>query len=166
MKTIDYIDYNGQGKWSKDAIQQRYAEYCRQMHQQPKTDLTPLTCAGHVYPVMFKVIDGIKASDPACAAIGVDFIQEDTLFPFGRILKSNTARAPRQGALLTDGQKERIRRRVVSILITGTVPREFREYAKLLKKIGLGQYRTDLEQRVDRANPYVMRWYVYLKDVP
>jgi hypothetical protein len=88
-----------------------------------------------VYPVMEKVIEGIEAGDLACVRLGIEFIEEDAKFTFGKILKSNTARALRR-ASLSDEQRQRIRRRVLGMLRAGHVPHEFREYARLVKKIG------------------------------
>ena len=52
-----------------------------------------------VYPVMDAVIEGIERGDKASIAIGIDFVEEDARFPFGKTLKSNTARALRQAPL-------------------------------------------------------------------
>jgi hypothetical protein len=75
---------------------------------------------------MWKVIEGIEKGDLACAQIGVEFIEESASFAFGKILKSNTARALRR-APLTSEQKERIRRRVAEMLCAGYLPREYRQ---------------------------------------
>jgi hypothetical protein len=48
---------------------------------------------------MDAVVEGIRAGDPACSTIGVEFIEEDGKFPFGANLKSRTARALRQASL-------------------------------------------------------------------
>jgi hypothetical protein len=110
---------------------------------------------------MDRVIEGIERGDVACRSIGIEFIEQDRKFPFGKILKSNTARALRRTEL-TSEQKERIRRRLVSMLLSENVPHEYKEYAKLLKKIGLGSYREEVEERVNRSNQYVMRYFQYL----
>lgn len=136
---MEVIDYNGEGRWTRAAILERYARFAADAGVAP-LDLSPMEHAERgrhwVYPVMEKVIGGIEAGDPACIRLGIEFIEEDAKFPFGKILKSNTARALRR-APLTDEQKQRIRRRVLSMLRAGNVPPEFREYAKLVKKIGL-----------------------------
>jgi len=178
-------DFNGDGKWSRDAILQRYSEYCKELGI-PEMDLSPAEHEGTtwgrgpgagepwvlgpqptrwVYPVMTKVIDGIKLGDEACKMIGIEFIEEDQRFTFGILLKSKTARMLRQ-TTLSEEQKARVRKRVIEMLLAGHVWREFREYAKLLKKIGVGEYRDELEAGVDRDNPYVMRFYRYLLDLP
>src|SRR5439155_19574911 len=117
----------------------RYAAYAAELGIAPR-DVAPEEHSERgrhwVYPVMTKVIEGIEAGDPACVRLGIEFIEEDAKFPFGKILKSNTARALRR-ASLSDEQNQRIRRRVLSMLRAGNVPHEFRAYAKLVKKIGL-----------------------------
>jgi hypothetical protein len=135
---MDVIDYNGEGRWSRVAILERYARYAAETGVVPR-DLSPSEHSERgrhwVYPVMEKVIGGIEAADPACVRLGIEFIEEDAPFPFGRVLKSNTARALRR-APLTDAQRHRIRERVFQMLRAGRVPHEFREYAKLVRKIG------------------------------
>jgi hypothetical protein len=112
---------------------------------------------------MDRIIEGIESGDPACAELGVEFIEQDGSFAFGRILKSNVARALRR-ASLTDGQKERIRKRVVEMLGAGYLPREYRQYAKLARKIGLGSWLSQVEGQANMANPWVARYYNYFKE--
>lgn len=164
---MEVRDYNGEGKWSKDEIIRRYFQYCRELNVPNPIDLSP---AEHIegevkwiYPVMDNVISGIERGDVACRRIGIEFIEEDSKFAFGRILKSNTARALRRSELTTD-EIDRIRQRLVKMLIEGEVPHEYKQYAKLLKKIGIGDYWNEVEARINRSNGYVMKYYDYLKD--
>jgi hypothetical protein len=158
------IDYNGNGFWSVDAVLARYAAYARRFAVSAPRDLTPLVQSSDegrwIYPVMDRVIAGIEQGDPACAEIGVEFIEESGSFAFGRILKSNTARALRR-TTLTDQQKERIRKRVVEMLETSYLPREFRQYAKLVRKIGLGDWLPRVKEQAEIAVPWVQRYYTY-----
>jgi hypothetical protein len=112
---------------------------------------------------MDRVIEGIESGDLACAEIGVEFIEEDASFAFGRILKSNTARALRR-IPLTDELKDRIRRRVVAMLESSYLPREFRQYAKLARKIGLGEWMTEIKGRAPLEKPWVRRYYRYFEE--
>jgi hypothetical protein len=64
---------------------------------------------------MEAVIEGIERGDTASIALGLDFIEEDAHFPFGKTLKSNTARALRR-ASLTAEQVLRVRKRVTNLL--------------------------------------------------
>lgn len=151
--TMTVIDYNGVGAWSRDALLTRYAEYIRRFQVSSPIDISPNehTEGGRrwIYPVMERVIEGIERQDRACIEIGVEFIEQDERFPFGRILKSNTARALRRASIPRE-LEDRVRRRVADMLISGNVPREFREYARLIRKLGFG----DLWAEVESAAPH------------
>jgi hypothetical protein len=159
-------DYNGEGKWSKDAIIKRYSQLCTELEVQDPIHLRPIESVQGgvtwIYPVMDKVIEGIEQGDIACRQIGIEFIEDDQKCPFGKLLKSNAARALRRSHLTAEEQ-ERTRKRLVFMLLAGNVPHEYKEYAKLLKKVGIDGYWDEIEKRVDRSNDYVMRWYKYLK---
>jgi hypothetical protein len=110
---------------------------------------------------MEQVIERIETGDGAAIEIGIEFILEDDFFVFGRILKSNTARALRR-TTLTEVQQARVRERLVTMMLSGQVPHEWREYKRLLRCVGLGALWPVLESGVDRENDYVMRYYKYL----
>ena len=111
---------------------------------------------------MFEVIKGIEKGDKACIEIGVEFIEEDECFTFGKTIKSNTARALRR-ATVNANQIVCIRKRVVHMLIAEHVPSEYREYSKLLRKIGIGDWWPFIEEHTNRNNPYVMRYFNYFQ---
>jgi len=161
------IDYNGTGFWSVDEMLKRYEKYAQRFGITLMQDLRPREHSEGdkrwVYPVMDRVIEGIENGDAACAELGVEFIEEDASFAFGRILKSNTARALRR-ASLTDEQKERIRKRVVVMLCVGYLPREYRQYAKLARKIGLGSWLSRVQRQADMSNPWVLHYYNYFQE--
>lgn len=160
-------DYNGTGPWAAGAVLKRYAELARRFHVEPPADLTPLETQDRgvrwIYPVMERVNEAIEQNDPAAIEIGIEFIQSDDHFPFGKILKSNTARALRRAALCA-GQIHRIRRRVLQMLVDGRVPHEYKEYAKLLRKIGLGSDWPEVAAKVDQTNPRAMRYSRYFTE--
>src|SRR6266567_5928747 len=159
-----HVDYNGVGIWAAEAIQKRYRKYANALGANP-SQLAPRhhTEGGRtwVYPLMEKIINLIEAGDKAAIEIGIEFIQEDDYFVFGRILKSNTARALRRASLMPE-QQARIRERLVGMMLSGRVPHEWREYKRLLRHVGLGSLWPVLENGVDRENEYVMRYYNYL----
>src|SRR5258708_35550301 len=131
-------DSNVEGRWTVAAVQTRYLEYCGEYGLESSGPPVPREhVEGQkqwVYPVMEAVIEGIERGDKASIALGLDFIEEDAHFPFGKTLKSNTARALRR-ASLTAGQVLRVRKRVTNLLISGQIPHQFREYAKLLSHL-------------------------------
>jgi hypothetical protein len=50
------------------------------------------------------------------------------------------------------------------MMLAGNVPHEFREYKRLLRKVGVAELWPKLDAEVDRENRYVMRYYDYLKE--
>lgn len=161
-------DYNGSGRWTWEAIRSRYLEHATRLGVAEPLNLTPRQYVRGdvrwIYPLMEEVIEGIKAGDPACATIGIEFIEEDSKFPFGANLKARTARTLRR-ASLSSAQTARIRRRVTDMLIAGNVPREFREYVRLLRRVGFDDMWPRLEAGVPRSNRYVMRHFGYLRAI-
>ncbi|HEX6648937.1 MAG TPA: hypothetical protein VF075_05345 [Pyrinomonadaceae bacterium] len=161
------MDYNGTGFWSADAILSRYAAYVNKYNVATPRELTPLIHAEKdkrwIYPVMDRVIEGIEQGDLACAEIGIEFIEQDASFPFGQKLKSNTARALRRIALTAE-QEERIRRRVIEMLRAGYLPREYRQYAKLARKIGLGMFLVEIKNDLPRDNQWVQHYFRYFEE--
>ena len=160
-------DFNGVLRWSVASVQGRYLQYCRTFGLEGTQTPQPREHVegnfGWIFPIMESVIEGIKRGDRACAEIGIEFIEEDEHFVFGRILKSDTARALRRAAL-TESQKDRLRTRIAAMLLDGYVPHEFHEYAKLLRHIGLGTLWAAIDRDIKRDNPYVMRYYQYLRE--
>ena len=164
---MEVRDYNGNGFWSAESVVERYRTYALRFGTAADENLAPKRHAEgeviRVYPIMGEIIAGIERGDKACIAIGIEFVEEDQRFPFGRILKSNTARALRR-AELSPEQVERLRKRIVGMLLAGSCRREFREYSKLLRRIGVGSWWPIIEQQIDREKPYVMRYYSYLRE--
>jgi hypothetical protein len=161
------IDYNGTGLWTVEKIISRYCIYVKRYRIASPRDIKPVVhVRGEkqwVYPVMDRVIEGIEHGDLACAEIGIEFIEEDASFRFGKTLKSNTARALRRAAL-TDEQKEQIRIRVVAMLKAGYLPREYVQYAKLARKIGLGNLLHKIKDELPVDNPWVQHYYRYFEE--
>lgn len=167
FKDQKIIDYNGAGKWSQNQIKQRYAQYCQQFKILHPLDIDPYECVTveikRIFPVMDKIILGIEQNDEACKIIGVELIEESQTMPFGKILKSNTARALRR-SVLNKHLEERLAARIVSMLIEGNVPREYKEYAKILRKIGISKsYWQEIERDFPHHNQYARRYYAYFK---
>ncbi len=141
---VEIRDQNGEGQWSVDRVLARYRVYSKKFAVTAPRDLSPEVAEDGgvrwISPVMTEVIKGIEDQDPACAQIGIEFLEEDRGFVFGAILKSNTARALRRFERLTADQIDRIRRRIAAMYSAGIVPREFRQYLRLLRRVGPGGY--------------------------
>ena len=159
------IDFNGVGEWSVEGIRIRYESLALRLGVKSQAHLTPhIHREGErtwIYPLIGELLPLVELGDRAAIEIGVQFIEEDEFFVFGKILKSNMARARRR-AELTPEQQHRIRQRIVGMLLRGDIPHEFHEYKRLLRRVGLGDMWPILDERVDRTNKYVMRHYEYL----
>jgi hypothetical protein len=159
-------DYNGTGKWAWEAIASRYLEHAAKLGVEQPLHLKPVELVRGeehwIYPLMDQVIAGIHSGDSACTVIGVEFLEEDRKFPFGANLKARTARALRQ-ATISASMAERLRRRIVSMLVDGNVPREYREYARLLRKIGFENWWPRLKEQAPKENPHAMRYFNYFQ---
>lgn len=149
-----------------EEVQRRYRDYCAASHVESCRSLSPRELREGdihwIYPIMDEVIQGIEENDVACIALGIDFAEEDARFPFGATLKSNTARALRRSNL-TEVQKSRLRERISTMLVSGVIPREMREYVKLLRTVGVGEHWPRLDREIPRDNPYAMRYYKTLR---
>jgi len=163
---LETRDYNGPGEWDLESVKRRYLRHAKNLGMKGVSELAPREHAEGsvrwVYPVMEAVISGIERGDAACIELGVEFVESGHQQPFGRLLHSNAARALRR-ATLTPEQAARLRARILSMLVAGRVPHEFKQYAKLLRRIGLGQAWATAKVQVDQANPYVMRYARYFE---
>jgi hypothetical protein len=119
--------YPGADDWTIAATQERYRRYCRHLGIRPR-DLTPRYPAAHwLGHIMTQIVDGIRAGDGACVMLAIDLVEEDRGLPFGKLVKSDAARALRQHARLDDIQAARLRRRFADMLVRGYLPREYKE---------------------------------------
>ncbi|TAG26042.1 MAG: hypothetical protein EAZ37_10405 [Burkholderiales bacterium] len=161
-------DYNSNGKWAVEAVQARYANYVANIGIAQPLQLIPREHvqgeARWIFPIMDAVIEGIKTGDLACSRIGVEFIEEDQFFAFGANLKARTARALRQSTLPQD-LVVRIRARIVNMLRNGNTPREFREYIKLLRRVGFSELWPKIEVSSAHSNKHTAHYYNYLRAV-
>lgn len=160
-------DYNGIGRWSRESIESRFKSHSKSLGTTIER-LEPQTAeegsVKWVYPLMDAVVDGIEKRDPACIELGLELIEDSASMPFGMIIKSNAARALRRSAdLLTEGQCNRIRKRVADMLISEYMPREFLQYVKLAKRIGFEREIHLVESNANLENRWVRHYLDQLR---
>jgi hypothetical protein len=109
-----------------------------------------------------RLIERARHDDRAAVETLIALIEDDESRPWGMLLKSEAARILRQSAHLDAGQIHRLRTRFTDMLLRGYLPREYKQYAKLFRKIGLGDFRHTIETRADQSNSFVRRWCWYL----
>jgi len=94
----------------------------------------------------------IKRGEPSAAAIACALIGADPQMPFGKIIKSNLARALRQQAgLLVQADRDIIVRKTVELLGLASSPRELEDYCKLVRRLGPAASREVAENATPRC---------------
>lgn len=86
---------------------------------------------------MRKVAQAIKQGDRSAVILGYRLLMEDPHLPFGKILKSNLARALKHHIeLLTGQEKLGLADKTAHLLSLPFCPREVEDYCRLVKKMG------------------------------
>lgn len=159
---IEVRDYNGEGRWSRDEIERRFRSYAKAFGTTVK-DINPRIyeegSTTWIYPLIEDAIVGIKQGDRACIELGVELIEDSDSMPFGKILKSNTAKALRHSAgHLSEDHRRRIRKRVADMLIELYMPREFVQYVKLARTVGFAEEIERVRSEADLTNRWVRHY--------
>lgn len=161
------MDYNPSARWGVADVQDRYRALHRQLGgvdgfaPEPRcwTNAAGLTW---VYNIMESVTDGVQLGDAACIELAVGYLEADLMHSGTGYLRERIARALRH-APLGDQQRERLRRLFVGQLRDGRMHKEYREYIRLFRRIGLGPYRAEIAVLAGTGQPdYVRRAAVRL----
>jgi hypothetical protein len=84
-----------------------------------------------------QVTKAIKNGDRSAVILGYTLLMEDPHLPFGKLIKSNFARAfKHQISLLTEHEKFRLAGKTAELLSLEYCPREVEDYCRLVKKMG------------------------------
>ena len=84
-----------------------------------------------------KITQAIKHGDRSAVVLGYGLLIEDPPLPFGKILKSNLARALKHHIeLLTEHEKQSLADKTATLLSLPFCPREVEDYCRLVKKMG------------------------------
>ncbi|MBX3296629.1 MAG: hypothetical protein KF762_13075 [Acidobacteria bacterium] len=155
-------DFNGQGRWSREEIERRFRSYAKAFGT-TGLELNPrIYEAGSTkwfYPLIEEVIVGIRQGDRACIELGVELIEDSDSMPFGKILKSDAAKALRHSAgHLSEDHRRRIRKRVADMLIEQYMPREFVQYVKLARTVGFAEELERVRSEADLTNRWVRHY--------
>lgn len=97
-----------------------------------------------------QVAKAIKRGDRPAVILAYRLLMEDPRLPFGKLIKSNLARALKQRPeLLTEHEKLDLSGKTAALLSLPYCPREVEDYCRLVKKMG-GRF---AETAVARARP-------------
>jgi hypothetical protein len=84
-----------------------------------------------------KLTQAIRQRDRSAVILGYRLLMEDPHLPFGKILKSNLARAlKRHIELLTEQEKLGLAGKTAALLSLPFCPREVEDYCRLVRKMG------------------------------
>jgi hypothetical protein len=155
------IDYNSEGKWSLESVQEKYAELrtllggAEGFILEPRTYTNPKG-AKWTYNVMDAVADGIQLEDNACIELAVEYINDNVMDSTTGYIRERIARSLRH-ASLTEGQKQRLAEAFLKQLEHQDLHKEFKEYIRLFKTIGIEPYRKEIEKHLNSKKEFIQR---------
>ena len=113
------------------------------------------------------ILEEIKKGNQDAMKLGCQLIIDDpNKIPFGKIIKSNIGRALKAKAnLIPENERQKIIKKVFSLIKAGIVPQEVKVYCKLIDKFGIEKYFEETEE-INPANQYVQALKDYLLASP
>ncbi|MFZ0789149.1 MAG: hypothetical protein WAM94_05950 [Chromatiaceae bacterium] len=155
------INYNHHGKWSVEAVKQRYASLrimlggAEGFAPEPRT-YTNKGGITWIYNIMDAVVDGVRLSDKACVELAIDYIDDNLMDSTTGYIRERMARALRH-AQLTEHQKKQLASTFLKQLEQPSLHKEFKEYSRLFKTIGIEPYRARIEKCAKSEKHYIRR---------
>lgn len=155
------INYNHQWKWSVEAVRQRYTELRTRLGGAEGFELTPRTYTNKqgitwTYNIMDAVADGVQLGDRACIQLAIDYIEDNILGSTTGYIRERMARSLRH-ADLEEHQKKQLASVFLMQLKQGNLRKEFKEYSRLFKTIGIEPYRKEIEKYASSQRQYIQR---------
>lgn len=137
MKNDAY--YCPPNEWTFSEVRQRYERLAKSYKVK---DLLPLE-----YPyeseliklkhALWEISGGIKKQDGAAIEIAIEFVLSDVFFHYSGYIRATMARRLKSAGL-SETAKERLRRGLFRLFSSDTFGPEYKEFARLLRNIGLG----------------------------
>ena len=155
------INYNHHGKWSVDAVKNRYANLRIVSGGAEGFELEPRTYTNKggmtwIYNIMEAVVDGVQLGDKACVQLSIDYIDDNLMDSTTGYIRERMARALRR-AELTEHQKRQLATTFLKQLEQESLHKEFKEYCRLFKTIGVEPYRARIEKCARSEKQYIRR---------
>jgi hypothetical protein len=155
------IDYNSAGKWSVTMVESRYARLRTQLGGVAGFELTPRTYTNSrgmtwVYPILDRVVEGVRLGDSACIELAVEYIEDNVMGSYTGYLRERLARGLRH-AELSKSQRTRLVNVFLSQLTRGNLHQEFRAYIRLFKTLGIDDHRSTIAHALTSEKAYLRR---------
>lgn len=155
------INYNHQGKWSVEAVKQRYSDLRILLGGVEGFELIPRNYTNRggitwIYNIMDAVVDGVQLGDNACVQLSIDYITDNIMGSTTGYIRERMARALRH-AELKEHQKKQLAEVFLNQLARRDLHKEFKEYSRLFKTIGIEPYRKEIEKYASSEKQYIQR---------
>lgn len=121
----------------------------------------PTVWVGDVFDVLKSAV---ASGDTRAISLACELIEKDPKLPFGKLVKSNLARALRkQNNKLTESERHQVLGATGRLLNMEYAPRELEDYCKLVKKFPQTEI-ANLLQTITPQNPKSERLMTYLSE--
>ncbi|MBT2787351.1 MULTISPECIES: hypothetical protein [unclassified Halomonas] len=155
------INYNPTGKWSVEAVKERYSKLSLSLGSVDGFEPFCKTYTNRrgftwVYNIMDSVVDGVRLGDKACVQLAIDYIRDNEMYSKTGYIRARMARALKS-ADLSDSQKKELALIFLHQLETGVLYQEYREYCRLFRKIGVEPYRREIKRYGKARRQYIKR---------
>ncbi len=155
------INYNDQGKWSVEAVKQRYSDLRILLGGVEGFELNPRMYTNKsgftwIYNVMNAVVDGVQLGDNACVQLSIDYIEDNIMCSTTGYIRERMARALRH-VELKEHQKKQLAEVFLNQLEDQNLYKEFKEYSRLFKTIGIEPFRKEIEKYASSEKQYIQR---------
>jgi len=159
-RSASRIDYNPEGKWSVASVTARYAGLRVQLggddfELKPRVYTNPGGMTW-TYNIMESVADGVRRGDQACIELAIAYIEDNIMASYTGYIRERMARSLRR-APLSKSQQTRLATVFLSQLISGNLHKEYREYIRLFRTMGVADFRTTIEKQRASAKAYIRR---------
>jgi hypothetical protein len=160
-RSASRIDYNPAGKWSVASVTARYAALRVQLGGTSDFALQPRVYTNPggmtwIYNIMEGVADGVQRGDQACIELAIGYIEDNIMASYTGYIRERMARSLRR-APLSKSQQTRLANVFLSQLISGNLHKEYREYIRLFRTMGVADFRTTIEKQRASAKAYIRR---------
>ena len=155
------INYNSEGKWSLENVQERYRELRILLGGAEGFALEPRTYTNQkgakwIYNIIDAVADGIQLEDNACIELAVDYINDNVMDSTTGYIRERIARSLRH-VELTEDQKKRLASSFLMQLEHQDLHKEYKVYIRLFKTIGIEPYRKEIEKYLNSKKEFIQR---------
>jgi hypothetical protein len=109
-----------------------------------------------IYNIMDAVTDGVQLGDGACIQLSIDYIEDNVMGSTTGYIRERMARALRR-VELKEYQKRQLAKIFLEQLRHQCLHKEFKEYSRLFKRIGVEPYRKEIEKYASAQKQYIRR---------